>query len=871
MRGIYINMSPKKTKSEADNYIVKSDYSGNNSSNLRKGYSDVLYFFLKGFAVIFTIAGMVYFFISDLKTSESKRITQSFIQIAQDNINSLEATGDTINNYLVSKSGELESEDSNFIWDIMSKTNLADMILWYTPEDSKWRHMSENIEYTILEYSVEKRTPELRKFLRHISEFPKDKAILNTEQIDKAFSIYWVKDHSKEEGRIPWLFTNKKKNGDYDFLLLISNIKNIFAFDEDKLNLHMRKITIREPYNNKVLFNYSYEDSNAKKTSLFKPLNLEYGLMMAGESWTVEMLIDPTMPYIIFTSLPLAILIIGSGFLLAISMHIHRQYRNESQLAYISETLADKNNELLNWENEKKKMINEFRKSEWEYRAIINAVSDIIFEIEQDGKFVFLNDTWENHEKILGENLFDFIHPEERKSHKEIFAEFTAGYRGAYRRETRFKLFDDKYCFVEIAFNMMRLSNNKARVVGTVTNIEKRKQAELAHHSVEQKYTDMFKNALNGIYQVAPNGKLINSNQAFASILGYKDSEDLMSSVNNIVEQIYVDANQRSVLEMQLTQHGIMTGIESEVRKKDNSNIWILENLRTIYDDDNNVDYFEGTIWDITERRETDIALRTAKMEAELTSRARIEFMANMSHELRTPLNAVIGFSEIIRNEVMGKIEQEVYKEYATDIHNSGKQLLNIINDILDLSQIEIGERELKENEFPLLRVVQSVLELLSHKIKESRVAITVDIPQELPRIFAEELAFKQIFMNIIGNAVKFTPQDGKITIQSSLDSENNIIIEVIDNGVGMTDKEIEKALEPFGQAEAEMARDNSGTGLGLSIVQALINLHQGRFMLVSKKDVGTTIKMVFPKERAMMRSVPKDVEAIENPLIHKQ
>lgn len=693
-------------------------------------------------------------------------------------------------------------------------------------------------------------------FIGDISSFPRTKTHINLQKLKYAFPNLALMNVNEY---IPFLFTRFRGRGKFDFLIMLSSIKDIFSLDNSDGALALHNIKFSTAHDKKTLFEYNFKKYD---TGFFKPLALNYGITMAGDSWNVDILVSPTMAYIIFISLPWIILFSGSSVVIANGIYLQRQHRHENQLAYISETLADKNTELLTWEAEKKKMIKEFRRSEWEYRAIINAVSDVIFEVNQHGNFLFLNETWEKFtsiksDDVIGSDIFSYLHDKDRIYHEDMFHEFVSGYRGAYRSEARFKARgDEEYHFVELAFSMMRITGGEPRVVGTITDIEKRKRAEIAHRSAEKKYEEMFVNALNGIYQVKIDGQFINVNRAFADILGYSNVEELINDANMNGKQIYADEKQRTMLEMQITQKGIVEGIEIEIIKKDGSKAWLLENIRSVYDDSGDVAYFEGTVWDITKRKEIDQALRKAKLEADLTSRARIEFMANMSHELRTPLNAVIGFSEIIRNEVMGPIEQDAYKEYAADIHDSGKQLLAIINDILALSQIEIGERELKEKEFPVLRVIQSVINLLEHKIKKSKIKVVVDIPKNIPNIFAEELAFKQIFMNIIGNSVKFTHEGGEINISADLNEIGAMIIEVSDTGVGMSDDEIEKALQPFGQVETEMSRDNSGTGLGLSIVQSLVDLHGGRFIIVSKKGIGTTIKLEFPKERTMLRSV---------------
>ena len=823
----------------------------------KKGYTDVLAFLVKSLGAAVMLFAAFYLIMQDLKVSEQKKVLGALLQTAQENIRQLEANGVAMNRYIISRKGKLDRNAASFVWNIAGPTNMAKAMMWYSPADKAWRIMEEGSKHRITKHESDARTTEIEQHLKSKSNFTQSKAVIEPQRLEALLSTTGLDVTATNINFVPWMFSLKSKgeNPKIAYLLLLPDIDKLFSLEQtEQQTVAIHSLTLFKPYDRKPLFT---KTPTAMGNTMFAPMHLRDSLFLSGEAWEAEIIVAPTTAYILFTILPWFVLGIGVSFSLIGGLYLHRSYTRENQLAHISESLANKKTELQSKESERLRMVNEFRKSEWESRAIINAVSDIIFETDSSGTLLFLNDTWRkitgrDVSSMIGENLFDQLHPDDVSQHKEMFKEFTAGYREAYRREARLRVVDKRYRFIELGFSMIRLSDDTARVVGTMTDIEKRKKAEIAHYSAEKQYKAMFENALNGIYQVAPEGDFISLNQAFADILGYDSPDELRETVRNMRDQLYVDPHQRSLLEVQATSQGKVIGAENEIRKKDGSHIWVLENLRAIYDNEGQVQYYEGNVWDITERRLADQALRTAKLEAELTSRARIEFMANMSHELRTPLNAVIGFSEIIQNEVMGPIGEEVYVEYARDINQSGNQLLKIINDILELSQIEIGDRELKEKAFPLMRVVQSVFSLMDHKLKEGKLQVSVDVPKELPNIFAEELAMKQILINILSNSVKYTPEGGKIDVRAYVDGENQMVVEVEDTGIGMSVEELEKALQPFGQAAAELDRDNSGTGLGLSIIQALVELHNGRFLMTSQKDVGTQIKIVFPQERVM-------------------
>ncbi|MEK7801255.1 MAG: histidine kinase dimerization/phospho-acceptor domain-containing protein, partial [Pseudomonadota bacterium] len=196
---------------------------------------------------------------------------------------------------------------------------------------------------------------------------------------------------------------------------------------------------------------------------------------------------------------------------------------------------------------------------------------------------------------------------------------------------------------------------------------------------------------------------------------------------------------------------------------KNRQKIWVQETIRNVCDEHGNAVYFEGSVDDITKRKDAEAQLQEAKRESDVANRAKSEFLANMSHELRTPLNSIIGFSEIIRNQVFGPIEPNSYWEYARDIHESGRHLLSIINQILDISKIDAGDRELKESLVDMKKLVKTVVDMNITKIKEAGLNM-LDIDYEpMPKLVGEDVAIRQVLTNILSNAIKFTPEGGRI------------------------------------------------------------------------------------------------------------
>lgn len=240
---------------------------------------------------------------------------------------------------------------------------------------------------------------------------------------------------------------------------------------------------------------------------------------------------------------------------------------------------------------------------------------------------------------------------------------------------------------------------------------------------------------------------------------------------------------------------------------------------------------------------------------AEAANLAKSRFLANVSHELRTPLNAILGFSEILKSELYGPLGAQQYVGYATDIFDSGNHLLNLINDLLDLSKIEAGKFELQEEGCDVAEIAETAMRYVMESAARAQVSIELDqYTKRMPLVKADERKLRQILLNLLSNAVKFTPAGGTVTISIGLNGQGGASVAVRDTGIGIPANQIAHVLKPFTQVENIMTRKHAGTGLGLPLSKSLMELHGGSLTLESEVGSGTTVTIAFPRERLIVQ-----------------
>lgn len=262
------------------------------------------------------------------------------------------------------------------------------------------------------------------------------------------------------------------------------------------------------------------------------------------------------------------------------------------------------------------------------------------------------------------------------------------------------------------------------------------------------------------------------------------------------------------------------------------------------------------TYTEITELKRVERELRLAKDAAESANQAKSEFLAHMSHELKTPLNAIMGFAELMKSQVLGPLGNERYREYCSDIFTSGGHLLSMVNDILELAKLEAGQAQLSESDVSLGATIESVLEQLRASAERGKLDVAVRVPPDLPRMRGDAGKLRQIFVNLVSNAVKFTPEGGRVSIGMAVASDRGLRVEVTDTGAGIPADVLARIQHPFGHPNAERTRRKSGSGLGLPLAIELVKLHGGRCDITSRVGEGTQVVIWFPPERARRQAL---------------
>ena len=484
------------------------------------------------------------------------------------------------------------------------------------------------------------------------------------------------------------------------------------------------------------------------------------------------------------------------------------------------------------------------RDSEAKWRSLVESAPDIIATIDRNYQFQFINripagvDITE--EDLIGESIFDFLTSE----HHDVFRQacqqvIETGEVVDY--EVQGKLSQNWYVS---GIGPITRDGEIVEFVTTSTNITAKKQAEIKLQESEKRFRRAVLNAPLPIMIHVENGEVILISRAWTKLTGYT-SED-MTTVPKWLEQANSEMSeeiQEFLGQANRTKERVVSEQYKFMTKAGKKQIWELSSSLLGVQPDGKRSIITMAL-DNTDRIKAQQAMQSAKETAEYASRAKSDFLANMSHELRTPLNAIIGFSEILRDELVGQINDE-QKECVNDIRISGQHLLEMINDILDLSKIEAGKMYLQLEEFAIVDAVEGVNAIINALALKKNIELTLTCPQDAI-IEADRVKIKQIFYNLLSNAVKFTPEGGKVTTQLKVTS-TTLQVNVIDTGIGIAEEDQMKLFAPFTQIDTSKSRRFGGTGLGLALTQRLIELHGGEIRVTSEEGKGSTFFFSIP------------------------
>lgn len=387
------------------------------------------------------------------------------------------------------------------------------------------------------------------------------------------------------------------------------------------------------------------------------------------------------------------------------------------------------------------------------------------------------------------------------------------------------------------------------KIYGSLQDVTEHHQLTEALRVAERDYRTIFETTKIGIFRITPDGRVLRANPALVRLAGFAHEHELVDYVADLTT-MYVEPERFDYLRELLQTNGSYDEIESEVyRPATGERIWISETSRLVYAEDGSVLYTEGTIQEITARKQAEEALRHARDAAEAANHAKSTFLANMSHELRTPLNAIIGYSELLMDDTdfADPTMVEQFRHDIAQINDAGHQLLNLVNDVLDLAKVEAGKYQITAETFDLNSLVRDLIATINPMAQKNANSLYFEPNKHLPLIHTDRSMLRQILLNLLSNAAKFT-KEGSINISVSFDpASQHVQCRVRDTGIGMSSEQMQRLFEPFIQGDASTTRRYGGTGLGLALCRHFIELLNGSIQVESVFGQGSIFTIVFP------------------------
>ncbi|MBF0267549.1 MAG: PAS domain S-box protein [Alphaproteobacteria bacterium] len=386
----------------------------------------------------------------------------------------------------------------------------------------------------------------------------------------------------------------------------------------------------------------------------------------------------------------------------------------------------------------------------------------------------------------------------------------------------------------------------KTGFIGVFHDMRRIDEARKALNDNQERFALALSGTNEGIWDWDLQSGLVFYSERVRDLFGLERS---VGTTNDWLACVHADDQVHYLAAVRTHLKGETQFLNIDYRLAGNERRWVRHRGLGLRDGSGRVFRMAGSVGDITETKLAEVKLRDTLAQVEAANRAKADFLAAMSHELRTPLNAIIGFSEMIHGQILGPVGTQKYVEYASDIMVSARHLLEIINDILEMARLEAGQTEFRPTLIDMTTVIETSLRLLHQRISHSGLTLAAKIAPNLPPILGDERRLKQVMINLLGNAIKFTPKEGLIVVEAKPVLDGRLMVRVIDSGVGIAERDIPRALAPFTQVDSVVARRYQGSGLGLPLAKAFVELHGGNLELSSILGKGTTVTLYFPAQ----------------------